>query len=103
MQPEHKERALLSPHKTFVIQFRTGEPAHGLRWQGRVEHVVSGQAKPFGSLTELLTFIRQVLALPPAHSPHLGMRQPQRSSPHHKLVPHHEDPARALKNEADSE
>jgi len=45
-----------------VVQFRaqpTGEP---LTWDGRVEHVASGQMTHFHSLAELLAFIRRVLA-----------------------------------------
>jgi hypothetical protein len=30
-------------------------------WEGRVEHVVSGQATHFDSLEELLAFMRRVL------------------------------------------
>ena len=65
----------LSPHRAFVVQFRTEtDMAHG-RYSGRVEHVVSGQAAHFSSLEELLAFIAQVLATvraPPRRRPRRG-------------------------------
>jgi hypothetical protein len=33
-----------------------------MAWEGRVEHVVSGQVTHFHALEELLAFVRQVLA-----------------------------------------
>lgn len=50
----------------FVVQFRaraTRSPVHS---QGRVEHLVSGQATHFDSLEQLLRFIEQTLGrIPP--------------------------------------
>jgi hypothetical protein len=45
----------------LVVQFRSqsvGEPA---RYDGRVEHLVSGQVARFHSLEELLAFMTRVL------------------------------------------
>lgn len=55
------EESLLSPHRAFVVQFREeteGAPGH---FAGRVEHLVSGRARPFYSPQELLAFLRQMV------------------------------------------
>ena len=52
----------LSPHRAFVVQFRTETDVAGACVKGRVEHVVSGQATHFASVEELLAFIERVLA-----------------------------------------
>jgi hypothetical protein len=52
----------LSPYRAFVVQFHMETDVAREQVRGRVEHVVSGQAKHFASVEELLAFIRQVLA-----------------------------------------
>ena len=52
----------LPTNRAFVVQFRAQPPGAPLRWDGRVEHVVSGQMTHFHALEELLAFIRRVLA-----------------------------------------
>ena len=52
----------LPTNRAFVVQLRAQPPSAPLRWDGRVEHVVSGQMTHFHSLDELLAFIRRVLA-----------------------------------------
>ena len=52
----------LPTNRAFVVQFRAQPPGAPLVWDGRVEHVVSGQATHFHSLDELLAFISRVLA-----------------------------------------
>ena len=52
----------LPTNRAFVVQLRAQPPSASLRWDGRVEHVVSGQMTHFHSLDELLAFIRRVLA-----------------------------------------
>jgi hypothetical protein len=52
----------LPTNRVFVVQFRTpptGAPAY---YDGRVEHLVSGQVARFHSLEELLVFMTRVLA-----------------------------------------
>ena len=52
----------LPSNRVFVVQFRiqpTGAPSP---YDGRVEHLVSGQAARFHSLEELLAFMIRVLA-----------------------------------------
>jgi hypothetical protein len=50
----------LPPCRAFVVQFHVeAKVAHG-KVNGRVEHVVSGQAAHFTSVEELLTFIEQI-------------------------------------------
>jgi hypothetical protein len=44
-----------------LVQFRT-QPTGASAYEGRVEHVVSGQVMRFHSLEELLTFMVDVLA-----------------------------------------
>jgi len=45
---------------------RAQPPGSPLVWDGRVEHVVSGQMTHFHSLEELVAFISRVLAGVPA-------------------------------------
>ena len=51
----------LLPDWAFVVQFRVGTNIEHGRMEGRVEHVVSGQATRFSSLEDLLAFMAQVL------------------------------------------
>jgi hypothetical protein len=52
----------LSPQQSFVVQFRAETVAPPAAYDGRVEHVTSGQATLFSSPEELLAFITRVLA-----------------------------------------
>jgi hypothetical protein len=54
-------QASLSTDRVFVVQFRTQPSEAPLAWDGRVEHVVSGQAARFHSPEELLAFLHRVL------------------------------------------
>jgi hypothetical protein len=45
----------------FVIQFRSETDVDAGRFDGRVEHIVSGEQTRFHSLEELLDFIGHVL------------------------------------------
>jgi hypothetical protein len=54
--------APLPTNRAFVVQFRAQPPGAPLSWDGRVEHVVSGQMTHFHALDELLAFLRRVLA-----------------------------------------
>jgi hypothetical protein len=47
----------LPTNQAFVVQFRTQSAAPQLSWEGRVEHVSSGQVLRFHSPEELLTFL----------------------------------------------
>jgi hypothetical protein len=51
----------LPTNRAFVVQFRARPIGAPAGWEGRVEHVVSGQATHFDSLEELLAFMRRVL------------------------------------------
>jgi hypothetical protein len=51
----------LPTNRAFVVQFRSPPFATSRGWEGRAEHVVSGQTTHFSSLEELLAFIRRVL------------------------------------------
>jgi hypothetical protein len=46
-------------------QFRAQSLETPMAWEGRVEHVVSGQVTHFHALEELLTFMQRVLASVP--------------------------------------
>jgi len=47
----------LQPERAFVVQLRGGPAASPQGLQGRVEHVVSGEALRFGSTAELIEFL----------------------------------------------
>jgi hypothetical protein len=51
----------LPTNRAFVVQFRAQPTGAPPSWEGRVEHVVSGQVARFHSLEELLTFMSRVL------------------------------------------
>jgi len=51
----------LPTNRAFVLQFRASPSEAPLSWEGRVEHVVSGQVARFHSPEELLAFLRRVL------------------------------------------
>jgi hypothetical protein len=50
----------LPTNRAFLVQFRTPS-TRASPYEGRVEHVVSGQVARFQSLEELLTFMMHVL------------------------------------------
>ena len=52
----------LPSNRVFVVQFRLPPPGAPSRYDGRVEHLVSGQAAHCHSLEELLAFLIRVLA-----------------------------------------
>ena len=52
----------LSTDRAFVVWLRDQPPGAPLAWDGRAEHVVSGQMTHFHTLEELLVFISRVLA-----------------------------------------
>jgi hypothetical protein len=56
----------LPTNRAFVVQLRAQPSGAPLVWDGRVEHVVSGQVTHFHSLEELVAFINRVLASLPA-------------------------------------
>ena len=56
----------LANDRAFVVQLRTQPSGTPLVWDGRVEHVVSGQMTHFHTLEELVAFISRVLASMPA-------------------------------------
>jgi hypothetical protein len=47
--------------RAFVIQFRSQTTDAPLSWEGRVEHLVSGEIARFHSPEELLAFLSKVL------------------------------------------
>ena len=51
----------LPTNRAFVVLLRAQPPGAPLCWDGRVEHVVSGQMTHFHALEELLAFICRVL------------------------------------------
>jgi hypothetical protein len=51
----------LPTNRAFVVQLRAQPHGAPFAWDGRVEHVVSGQMTHFHTLEELLAFIRRVL------------------------------------------
>ena len=51
----------LPTNRAFLVQFRTQPPGTPMAWEGRVEHVVSGQVTHVHTLEALLAFMRRVL------------------------------------------
>jgi hypothetical protein len=51
----------LPSNRAFVVQFRLPSEANLMVWEGRVEHVLSGQAQRFESQEQLWAFITRVL------------------------------------------
>jgi hypothetical protein len=63
---------LLPVRQAFVVQISVEAEAAQGHWVGRVEHVVSGEARHFQSLDDLLCFMAAVLrgaSSPPAATP----------------------------------
>jgi hypothetical protein len=58
------EGQALQPEHAFVVQLRSGPATSRRRLQGRVEHVVSGEAARFGSTAELVDFLTRLLDAP---------------------------------------
>jgi len=52
----------LPPERAFVIQLRAPSARDGGLFVGRAEHIASGLAARFGSVAELIGFVKQVLA-----------------------------------------
>jgi hypothetical protein len=59
--PGSREESLLSPHRAFVVQFRTDTATAQGGFVGRVEHMVSGRATRFHSPEELWAFFTNIL------------------------------------------
>jgi hypothetical protein len=51
----------LPTNRAFVVQFRAQATDSALSWEGRVEHLSSGQVLRFHSPEELLAFLGRVL------------------------------------------
>jgi hypothetical protein len=51
----------LPTNRAFVVQFRAQSTDPALCWEGRVEHLTSGQVSRFHSPEELLAFLARVL------------------------------------------
>ena len=51
----------LTTNRAFVVQFRVSPAGARACWEGRVEHLVTGQVTRFHSLEELVAFISRVL------------------------------------------
>ena len=62
LSPSAPLPAPLSPHWAFVVQLRQGTALTPEGMQGRIEHIVSGQAATFSSLEEARAFMERVLA-----------------------------------------
>ena len=51
----------LPTNRAFVVQFRAQPTDSALSWEGRAEHLSSGQVQRFHSPEELLAFLARVL------------------------------------------
>jgi hypothetical protein len=81
MEAGNKQRAPLSPHYAFVVQWATDTQIAEGRMHGRVEHVVSRQATHFTSLDALLTFMARVLREVAAHEEQVKAETARLSAP----------------------
>ena len=61
MQPTPYQGPRLPTQRAFVVQFVAEPAAQQGSFEGRVEHVMSGQAQRFHTQDELLTFMERVL------------------------------------------
>ena len=67
MPPRGRESTMRPPHpslpsnRVFVVQFRAQPTGAPRSYDGRVEHLVSGQVARFHSLEELLAFMIRML------------------------------------------
>lgn len=59
----------LDPDHAFVVQLRGGPVTNPHQLEGRVEHVVSGEALRFRSAAELIEFLTRGGDAPPRRSP----------------------------------
>jgi hypothetical protein len=57
----------LPSNRAFVVQFRLPSEDRPMVWEGRVEHVVSGQAQRCESQEQLWAFITHVLTALQSH------------------------------------
>ena len=57
----------LPSNQAFVVQFRTQPAGTPLTWEGRVEHLTSGQVLRFHGSEELLAFLARVLTAVQQH------------------------------------
>jgi hypothetical protein len=57
----HQPPPSLPTNKAFVVQFRAQPAEAPLAWEGRVEHLTSGQVLRFHAPEELLAFLARVL------------------------------------------
>jgi hypothetical protein len=64
--------APLSPDWAFVVQFREGSTLTPEGMQGRVEHIVSGEATLFSSLEEVRAFMEHALVAQRREAHHAG-------------------------------
>ncbi len=60
--PDLSNAVALPPERAFVIQLHAAPDDGAEIFAGRAEHVASGEAARFGSIPELIAFVRQVLA-----------------------------------------
>jgi hypothetical protein len=56
-----QETPSLPANRAFVVQFRAQPEGTPLRWEGRIEHLVSGEVMRFDSQDQLLAFMRRLL------------------------------------------
>ncbi len=60
--PPRAAQPLLPPAQAFVVQFSSDSDPPQRRFAGRVEHVLSGRARPFRSANELFDCVASMLA-----------------------------------------
>jgi hypothetical protein len=61
MSQHTREKSPLSVHRAFVVYLSTRADVIRGQWEGKAEHIVSGQVTHFHSLDDLAGFITRVL------------------------------------------
>ena len=61
MNPQRRKTPSLPTNRAFVVQFRAEADVKQNRFDGRVQHVMSGQAVNFHCLEDLEAFLIQVM------------------------------------------
>lgn len=61
MELRRRKTPSLPTNRAFVVQFRAEADVTQGRFEGRVEHVVSGQASEFHCLEDLEAFLIEVM------------------------------------------
>jgi len=72
MAARAEQGSTLSPHRAFVVHLASSGRPGRRRFQGRVEHLSSGQSTRFSSVAGLLAFFDAIVAASPPAAPRVA-------------------------------